>query len=289
MQVEDSPEPVRIPTAGDVAALEYPTFEWPKEGGLFSSILSVYKYAVSCVVQQLRMWEYRWAANVAGALLWEPIKAIQSGMNLNQGKEREFHPYGINPTELSEKQLSNTPILALHGKNGTQGSFITMARAFQQAGVGPLFTLNLCEGELTMQDKDRIDAKILEIQRLYGSEVQIDLIGYSRGAEMALYMGLDESTWHIKEGGYCFQDKEWSEMNPLVGRIFRIGSMTIESEWNLLSEEIRERIFEVRGTEDILMPEKSFADHQIEVYEGHVGLVDSPEVHTWLISQFSRA
>lgn len=287
MQVEESSEPIRIPTAGDVAALEYPTFEWPEEGGFFASILSVYKHAVTCLVQQLRMWEYRWAANIMGALLWEPIKAIQSGMNLSQGKEKEFHPYGINPTELSDEQKRSTPILALHGKNGTQGSFITMAQAFQKAGVGPLFTLNLCEGELTMEDKDRIDAKIFEIQRLYGREIQVDLIGYSRGAEMALYMGLEADSWHIKEGGYCYQDKKWNVMNPLIGRIFRIGSMTIESEWNLLSEEIRERIYEVRGTEDILMPEKSLAHHQIEVYEGHVGLVDSPEVHTWLISQLS--
>lgn len=74
-------------------------------------------------------------------------------------------------------------------------------------------------------------------------------------------------------------------MRSDIGRIFRIGSMTLPEEWNKLSEPIRDRIYEVRGTEDILMPEKSLAYHQLEVYEGHVGLVDSPCVHAYLMNQ----
>jgi len=204
---------------------------------------------------------------------------------MNEGKGEEFHIFGMNPTQLTEKQLAKRPILALHGKNGNQGAFLSMAEAFQKVGVGPLFTLNLCDGELTMVDRDRINAKIQEIEALYGREVEVDLIGYSRGAEMALYMGLQKNSWHIKDGGYCYQDREWEMMRSNVGRIFRIGSMTTEEEWRKLPEEIRSRIYEIRGSEDILMPEKSMAYHQFEVYSGHVGLVDSPDVHGWLISQ----
>jgi len=252
MKIEDEGELVRIPTAGDVAAIEYPTFEWP-ESGFFNTLLEIYKFGVSCLVQQLRMWELRWQANVLGALFWEPMKSIQMGRDMNQGKEKEFHPYGLNPVELTQEQLKHPPILALHGKNGTQGNFLSMAKAFQEAGVGPFFTLNLCEGELTMEDQSRIDGKIQEIQALYGRKIEVDIIGYSRGAEMALYMGLPTDSWHIKEGGYCYQDREWDVMHSDIGRIFRIGSMTIQTEWDKLSEEVRNRIYEARGTEDILM------------------------------------
>lgn len=284
MEIEGESALVRIPTAGDVAAIQYPALEW-SGSGVLSTLMGLYKFCISCLVQQLRMWELRWQATVVGALFWEPLKSLQAGMAMNEGKEREFHPYGVNPVELTEKQLNSTPILALHGKNGTQGTFLAMARAFQEGDVGPLFTLNLCEGELTMEDQMRIDAKIQEIQALYGEKVAVDLIGYSRGAEIALYMGLPTESWHIEEGGYCYQDRSWDRMRSDIGRIFRIGSMTLPEEWDKLSEPIRDRIYEVRGTEDILMPEKSLAYHQLEVYEGHVGLVDSPSVHAYLINQ----
>jgi len=284
MQVEFEEGAVRVPTASDVAALDYPTFEWPEEETVLKSVASIYKFVISCLVQQLRMWQLRWQANVVGALFWEPLKSIQMGMHLKEGKEKEFHLFGMNPAELTEQQLASRPILALHGKNGTQGTFISMAKAFQKASVGPLFTLNLCPGELTMEDRDRIDAKLQEIETLYGHPVQVDLIGYSRGAEMALYMGLRKDAWHIDQGGYCYQDKEWEVMRPTIGRIFRIGSMTTQEEWDQLPDSIRGNTYEIQGSEDIHMSEKSLASNTLEVYEGHVGLPDSPAVHQWIIS-----
>ncbi|NGX51246.1 MAG: hypothetical protein K1060chlam2_01111 [Chlamydiae bacterium] len=286
MEIDSDEELVRIPTASDVAALEYPPFEWPGKG-FIKALMEIYKYTISCLVQQLRMWELRWQANVVGALFWEPLKSIQAGISLSEGREREFHHYGMNPLTLTEEQRARPPILALHGKNGTQGTFISMAKAFQKAEVGPLFTLNLHSGELSMEDSLLIDAKIQEIKALYNREVKVDIIGYSRGAEMALYMGLQQGSWHIKKGGYCIQDRAWDVMRPDIGRIFRIGSMTLPEEWEKLPEEYRDKLFEARGSEDILMPEKSLAYHQFELYEGHVGLPDSAHLHQWLIHNLS--
>ena len=76
-------------------------------------------------------------------------------------------------------------------------------------------------------------------------------------------------------------------MRPDIGRIFRIGSMTLPEEWEKLPEEYRDKLFEARGSEDILMPEKSLAYHQFELYEGHVGLPDSAHLHQWLIHNLS--
>ena len=234
---------------------------------------SLYKFVVASSVQLLRWVNFNWTANVLGALLWEPAESIKAAKDLNYGKSLDFHDFGMNPKKLSEKQLSQTPILALHGKNGTQGTFLGAGEFFQKNGIGPLFTVNLSDGELTEKDREIIDEKILEIKRLYGrDDIQIDLIGYSRGAEMALYAALPKDSYRIHEG-YCCQTKKWEEFRPEVRRIIRIGSMTTFKEWSHLSLTMQKAIWEIRGMDDIHMPETSYCVNKVEVEGvGHLGL-----------------
>lgn len=68
--------------------------------------------------------------------------------------------------------------------------FTSMGKFFQDEEMGPIFTVNLADGELTEKDCGVVNAKIKEIQALYGREVKVDLVGYSRGAELAFYLAL---------------------------------------------------------------------------------------------------
>ena len=236
----------------------------------------LYKYAVASSVQFLRRMEWLWTASVVGALLWEPREAIRAGSALSVGKEEAFHHFGMNPTSLKKWQEGRTPVLALHGKNGNQGMFLKMGEYFERNKLGPLFTVNLCSGELTEKNRKIVDQKIVEIQALYGRDVKIDLLGYSLGAEEALYSALPNGSYTIHEG-YCYQTQSWSKWRPEVNRVIRIGSMTLKDEWDHLSDSMKEMLWEIRGFDDIHMPEPSFSHNRVEIDGvGHVGLVSSP-------------
>ena len=248
----------------------------------YASPYYLYKHVVATSAQFLRRMEWLWAANVVGALLWEPREAIEAGNALSIGKETEFHHFGMNPTSLKEWQRDRIPILALHGKNGNQGMFLKMGEYFERHRIGPLFTVNLCAGELTEKNREIIDQKIAEIQSLYGYGVKVDLLGYSLGAEEALYSALPSGSYKIHEG-YCYQTQTWSEWRPEVNGVIRIGSMTLKSEWDHLSDSMKEVLWEIRGLDDIHMPEPSFARNRVEIDGvGHVGLVSSPSVFSVL-------
>lgn len=239
-----------------------------------------YKYLIASGVQFFRKMEWKWAANVFGALLWEPRASVQAGTTINQGKVNKLQTYGMNPDCIADKE--KTPSLALHGKNGSQGMFLPLGKFFQDNDIGPLFTVNLSEGELTENDLEVINAKIKEIQSLYGREVKINFIGYSLGAELALYVALNKASWRIEENGKCFLSPVHSWRKE-IGKIIRIGSMTLKTEWKMLSEEMQMSIYEIRGKDDIHMPEPSHAKNQYQVDGvGHVGLVSSSLVFNQL-------
>ena len=246
----------------------YPTYE-SKEIDLYY----LYKHLVASGVQFMRKMEWYWAASVFGALLWEPKISIQTGTAINQGRVDKFQAYGMNPEVIKDKE--KTPTLALHGKNGSQGMFLLLGKYFQEHDMGPLFTVNLSEGELKEKDLGVINAKIEEIQSLYGRKVKINFIGYSLGAELALYAAFHKDSWRIEERGRCFLSPV-SKWRKEVGKIIRIGSMTLQNEWKMLSDEMKISIYEIRGKDDIHMPEPSYAKNQYQVDGvGHVGLVTS--------------
>ncbi|MCB1115209.1 MAG: hypothetical protein KDK71_01970 [Chlamydiia bacterium] len=237
-----------------------------------------YKQVVANVTQYFRQNEWQGAARVFAALAWEPLTSIYAGWAIQKGKSPSYTLSGMNPEVLTEKEKMQTPILLLHGRGGSQGMFEEMGAFFEQEGIGPVFTVNLTDGELNEGDFDIVEAKIQEIQKLYGREVKIDLVGYSRGAEFALYMALPKENWWIEEGGKCYLFPSTSWRNE-VGKVIRIGSMTLQKEWNQLSSDMYDSIYEIKGRDDLHMPEPSYAKNRIDIDGvGHVGLVSSPLV-----------
>ncbi len=257
----------------------YPVYE--REG---MGIYSGYKHAVATVTQFFRDRNWQGSARVFAALSWEFITSIWAGLDVYRGKVEHFTQYGMNPKSLSEEQKKQTPVLLLHGRDGSQGMFSSMGQYFQENKAGPMFSINLADGELTEADFKVVNDKINEIQALYGREVKIDLIGYSRGAELAFYMALDKKYWSIEEGGRCLL-KNTLEWRKEIGKIIRIGSMTLEKEWSKITHAMQESIYEIRGKDDIHMPGPSYAKNQYVVDGvGHVGLVSSPLVFDHLKS-----
>lgn len=242
------------------------------------NIYQGYKHVVATATQGLRNLGFQGAARVFGALSWEPIVSVYAGYDIWKGKVSHFDKHGMNPTSLTELQKSQAPTLLLHGRDGSQGMFTALGAYFEKSNMGPVFSVNLADGELTEKDVAVVDQKIQEITTLYGREVKINMVGYSRGAELALFMALPKDKWRIEEGGKCFLASvaHWREE---IGKIIRIGSMTLETEWDKLSKEMRENVYEIRGRDDIHMPQLSYALNQYQVDGvGHVGLVSSPAV-----------
>lgn len=274
---------VRNPTAGDPSQIAYPSLEFSEvqedKPRVSQKVWAIYKHTIHCLVQFFRIQRWRFTALVVGALLLEPLSCFRSAYDQRCGAQKKYHEFEVNPKSLSSKELNKKPVLLLHGKNGNQGMLRYLAWRLQNdPDIGPVFTVNLSEGELTMKDRDIVEQKFAEIRSLYGSHpLPIDLVGYSRGAEFAHYMGLPQGTWHIKEGGYCYKDQEWSSWRPEVGKIIRLGSMTLPEEWEALTQEMQNQVHEVRGKYDVLMPETSLASHQHTVETGHVGLPYSDE------------
>lgn len=251
---------------------------YPEYQGTGLDLYQGYKHLVATVMQFLRKQGLQGAARVFGALSFEPIVSIYAGLDIWNGKVAYFDKYGMNPTVLTESEKQHPPTLLLHGRDGSQGMFTALGAYFKENKMGPLFSVNLADGELTEEDFDVVDQKIEEIKALYGRDVKINIVGYSRGAELALYMALPKDKWWIQEGGKCYLSPvtRWRDE---IGKVIRIGSMTLLSEWKMLSDEMKASIYEIRGKDDIHMPQPSCALNQYEVDGvGHVGLVSSPKV-----------
>lgn len=227
-------------------------------------------------------------ANLFGALLWEPKEAIGAGLAMRKGHDKLFQHHGMNPTHLLDWQKGCTPILALHGKDGTQGHFMKMGEYFLEHRIGPFFTVNLSSGELTQKDIEIVEQKLAEIKKLCGCE-KVHLLGYSRGAELAHYIAQEPGSFTMNNG-YCRQLKKSSHWRTDIECIIRIGSMTNQKEWETLSKEMQAHVWEVRGLDDIHMPERSLAGKQaVEIAGiGHLGLMTSTKVFSELKRIFNN-
>lgn len=249
----------------------YPTLEE-------TSLYHGYKHLVATTTQFFRGQNWQGVARVFAALAWEPITSIWAGMDISRGKGQIFNLHGMNPTSLTTEQKGKNPVLLLHGRDGSQGMFTAMGAFFKSEEIGPVFTINLADGELTEDDYVVVNGKIEEIQKLYGREVKVDLVGYSRGAELAFYMALPKEKWSMDGLGRClmFPASEW---RSVIGKVIRIGSMTLPEEWNKITSEMKQNVYEIRSRDDLHMPEKSYANHCYEIEGvGHVGMVSSPLV-----------
>ena len=282
---------VRKPTACRALKLPYPkwTTLFFQKGHFFrNSVLYVkymYTFLITCLVLFLRKHKKSKVALVLGALLIEPFNCVRKVYDHLKGSKKNYSEYGLNPTDLSANQLKKTPILFLQGRQGNQGAFRYFASAMSKEGsLGPIFTVRLECGDLKMSDLEIIDIKIQEIQRLYKKRlISLNLVGYSRGAELALYAALPKNVFHIDDRSFCYACSKWTCWRPEIGKIIRIGSKTLLKEWEALSPKMQKSIYEVTGALDVLMPGLPYSKQSFSVESGHVGLLYSQKLIEYII------
>lgn len=227
---------------------------------------------------------YKVTSFVLASFLGEPLATFKSSFCYPVGYRNQFNYFGLNPISLSPEQTEKRPILLLHGNYHNQSAFLFLAKILSEKDLGPVYTLNLHSGPLTEKDTDLIQEKIHQIQsqyEIYGKKVKIDLVGHSRGAEMAFCMGMDKSCWEITPEGNIVIDNENFEKNPHIGRVIRLGLSTSDSYRDQIDEKYLEEIYEIDAEFDLIREhdEISHQDptHRLELPCGHVGLLQTEE------------
>jgi len=281
---------VREPTAIDVETLALPTWELPKPTNLWQqvirSIQSLYYGCVARVVYFFRYYDWKQTANTVAALMAETRSALYTGYWLPWGKEKAFHYYGLNPESLTAAQKEDPAILLLHGKGSNQSVWIELAKTFQEKGISNVFTLNSNDGELTDEDIPLLEAKLQEIQALYGEkQAKIILIGHSRGAEFSLYAGLPRDTFKLDDG-YCYQTKKWEAFRSEILLIVRLGSPLLKEERDQLPQEMQDCVYEIDGLRDLIIPDRS-VDPYYQADCGHIELLYHSGVHQKIVELVS--
>ena len=285
---------VREPTAKRALRLQYPKWKghFLKEGHFFQRvkhyIQDFYAFLMTCLVLFLRKRKKKRIALVLGALLLEPLNCFRKLKDHLKGIQKDYNEYGLNPKFLKDHQLKKPPILFLQGRHGNQSAFRYLASILAKEGlVGAIFTVNLTSGELKMSDLEKVDNKIKQVQNLFKNRpFSLTLVGYSRGAELALYGALPKGAFQIKDEGYCYAASKWTCWRPEIGKIIRIGSTTLLEEWKALTPDMQSSIYEIRGCWDVLMPDSSYSKNSLTVQSGHVGLLYSQEVIEYLKELF---
>lgn len=290
---------VRCPTGYEVTWDDFTPMEAPDVTdktffeGVKTGVWAVWKHFVATLVHSLRMAKWKFSANVCGALAIEFFPCLKNVYNESFDTKEQYTEFGVNPTELSSDFAKKAAILLLHGKDGNQAQMRALARHIAQKPVlGPVFTVNLNGGEMTMDDKDIVEKKLQEIEALYhvkGQPFRFDVVGYSRGAELAHYLALPKDSWKI-ENGFCnYKTASFSVWRPEFRKMIRIGSVLLEKEKSPLADDMLSQIYELTGWDDILMPQSSLLKegHQLHVESGHVGLMQCEECFQWVVEKLS--
>lgn len=134
--------------------------------------------------------DLRTARAIICSLGAEPAEVIYFALKMAWGMGSDFHPYGLNPKQLTQEQASRQPVLLLHGNLHNQSAWLPLAALLHSRQYsGPVFTVNLSQNAITLKDREIVDSKFREIKLLYEeqgkTEVKFNLIGHSRGALFA--------------------------------------------------------------------------------------------------------
>ncbi len=252
---------------------------------LCQKISDTYSSAIQAFVKFLDNHEFFVTAMVLGTLLQEPWQAIKAAfMNLSNCKEH-FNFYNLNPKILTKEQSQKRPILLIHGNYHNQSAWLGLAKKLQQVKeLGPVYTINLPNGDITKKDFEIFVEKFAEIAEQY-SKFNIDLdnvdvVGHSRGGALVQIM-----THHMPLEGIW---NTWTKTPLFLGKVIKIGALADQGEINDLRQrapDFADNMYEVTGKYDILVSGQSFydADHHKEVSTGHLGLLNSPEAHDYII------
>lgn len=233
-----------------------------------------YSNTIEGMVQFLFKNGWFWFGVVFGTILHEPWQVVKASFLYPFGLKKQFQFYGMNPAAITGEQLR--PILLIHGNLHNQSAWISLAKELKKAGIGPVFTLNLPSGNITDRDFALIGAKINQIKRLYQKEITIDLVGHSRGGDLAGEIG--DCIWKV---GVNF------------GKVIKIGIPFTKGEIEELKwihPNFTERVLEITAKHDVLVGKReSFIPRKcrLEVDTGHLGLLYSPVVHAEIINFLS--
>lgn len=241
-------------------------------------IYEVYFYAIRKLVDYLDSWGLEVAGMIIGTLLIEPWQALKIAFYTPANWVSHFNFYNMNPTTLTNEELSKCPLLLLHGNFNNQSSWLDLASELQTKKIGPIFTVDLPNGELTATDYKIIYNKIREIKALYRkhhvTNVKINLAGFSRGSELA-----SDTAWPTLRAANL--QRTWDCANN-IGKVIKIGTFLSKNYIDRIKKidpTFIERTFEIVGKYDVLRPERSLLppNHYQVMPTGHFGLISSTE------------
>lgn len=261
---------------------------------LSERVFSAYKTAIKSFLDFLKNHDYRATRMIIAPYLLEPFSVFKASCLYPLGWKAKLQCFGLNPSKITLEQSRHKPLLLLHGNYHNQSAWLKLAHALQKVYQGPLYTVNLHNGNLTEKDRPLIEAKIEEIKKqykAYGKEdIEIDIIGHSRGATVAGLTALDGSSWRINEKGRVIFDPDKIAWRSDIGNIIRIGSPTLEEELSLLDPYMRSKIFEIDGKDDCDVEERSLLDqdHRVEIPCGHLTLLFASEVHAAVLQRLQN-
>jgi hypothetical protein len=221
-------------------------------------------------------------------LRYELSSAFLIGISIPIGYKSHFAFFGLNPLTLTEEQSKKHPTLLLHGACHNQGVWLYLAKALQNAHLGPLFTVNFSPVMPKKKSFDIIYNKIIEIQKIYREwnreSVSINLIGYSLGAALAYFINLDKNCWNFNTSGLPMLGLPPRIKNPNIHLVICIGSRIRPSISN---------IYEMVGEEDVLVPpvldeRLQSKGKQLTIECGHLSLIHSPILYDHIIQILSQ-
>src|ERR1700722_825929 len=144
-----------------------------------------YRDSIRSFVELLTRASLNLPAMVLGTFLSEPLQALRAGVLCPFGWMQAFHFHNLNPHEVAEEHKSLRPILLIHGDYHNQSAWLTLASFLKRENIGPVYTVNLPNGPITDVDYRILNKKVDEIIKKHPQKIQIDIVGHSRGGDIA--------------------------------------------------------------------------------------------------------
>lgn len=261
--------------------------ESTKIESLGKRISNCYREAIRTFVRFLQRHNFFVTSLVLGTLLLETGTALRAGFCAPASWKKHFNFYNMNPKAITEEQSKKSPILLIHGNYHNQSAWLSLAKKLKDQNLGPVYTVNLPNGNFTDKDFEITFKKIEEIKRHYShwgvKNIKIDLVGHSRGGAIATLLSTERYVKSSKESS------NWGRYQNDFGKVIHIGNVFDNSDISYLKKyqpELLKRHFEIVGKYDVLEDEPSQLDdaHKLTVDTGHLGLLYSKTAHDQLIS-----
>ncbi len=263
-----------------------------KKPSIWEKISAAYLNCIRLYVKYLRRRNIVVFGLVSATFLTEPLNAFKGAFMTPYGWKRHFDYFDLNPKSLTESQLEKNPVLLIHGNYDNQRAWLQLAEKLQKEGI-PAFTLNLPPGKVSRWDKSLLEKKWEEIRSLYHqygrNNLAINVVGHSRGAYLSVMLGVNKEGWDIKKRGVLSTDILKRRQRQDIGKIIQIGQYFSLNEFQdkvSTALNLKEKIFCITGTRDILAPSNSNALPPDQIFtfdEGHLGLIFSDEVDRKII------